>query len=217
MPRPRRLVLPTVPLHVIQRGNNRIPCFACRGDYLVYLDMLRECAYDYGCRLHAYVLMTNHVHLLLSPDDENSPSMLMQRLGQRYVQYFNRRHERTGTLWEGRFRSCPVLDDRYFLICQRYIELNPVRANMVAMPDNYPWSSYRINALGEHSSLVKPHIVYMSLHQDAAARCAAYRQICTEALPSHLLDEIRQASNGNRPLGAVDTKVSSIVNAKINP
>jgi putative transposase len=210
MPRPRRLVLPSVPLHIIQRGNNRLPCFGCRSDYLVYLDMLRECAYDYGCALHAYVLMTNHVHLLLSPSEQSSPSMLMQRLGQRYVQYFNRRHERTGTLWEGRYRSCLVLDDRYFLACQRYIELNPVRANMVDAPESYPWSSYRINALGESSTLVTPHPVYAGLHPDKSARHAAYRQLFTEALSDHLLDEIRQASNGNRPLGSLETKMASI-------
>jgi putative transposase len=128
--------------------------------------------------------------------------MLMQRLGQRYVQYFNRRYERTGTLWEGRFRSCLVLDDRYFLVCQRYIELNPVRANMVAVPECYPWSSYRINALGEESALVTPHLVYAGLHPDSAERCAAYRQLCAEGLSDQVLDEIRHAGHGNRPLGA---------------
>jgi putative transposase len=201
MPRPRRLVLPSVPLHIIQRGNNRIPCFSCRFDYLVYLDMLHECAYDYGCALHAYVLMTNHVHLLLSPAEARSPSALMQRLGQRYVQYFNRRHERTGTLWEGRFRSCLILDDCYFLTCQRYIELNPVRASMVTAPESYPWSSYRINAFGEHSTLVTPHPLYTALHPDTSTRRAAYRQLFAEAVSDQLLDEIRQAGNGNRSLG----------------
>lgn len=208
MPRPPRLVLPSVPLHIIQRGNNRLPCFGCRSDYLVYLDMLRECAYDYGCALHAYVLMTNHVHLLLSLDEPSSPSMLMQRLGQRYVQYFNRRHERTGTLWEGRYRSCLVLDDRYFLACQRYIELNPVRANMVEAPESYPWSSYRTNALGESNTLVTPHPIYAGLHSDMSARRAAYRQLFTEALSDHVLDEIRQASHGNRSLGLAEAKAS---------
>ncbi|MFS2020564.1 transposase [Massilia sp. CT11-108] len=201
MPRPRRLVLPSVPLHVIQRGNNRIPCFTCRSDYLVYLDILRECAYDCGCALHAYVLMTNHVHLLLSPDDEHGASVLMRRLGQRYVQYFNRRHTRTGTLWEGRFRSCLVLDEDYFLACQRYIELNPVRARMVVKPEHYPWSSYQTNALGHDSPLVKPHLAYLRLHHETITRQAVYRQLCEDALPDQLISEIRGASNGNRPLG----------------
>ena len=201
MPRPRRLVLPSVPLHVIQRGNNRISCFTCRSDYLVYLDILRECAYDCGCALHAYVLMTNHVHLLLSPDDEHGASVLMRRLGQRYVQYFNRRHTRTGTLWEGRFRSCLVLDDQYFLACQRYIELNPVRARMVKKPEHYPWSSYQTNALGHDSPLVKPHLAYLRLHHETSTRQAVYRQLCEDALSDQLISEIRVASNGNRPLG----------------
>jgi putative transposase len=204
MPRPRRLVLPSVPLHVIQRRNNRLPCFICRSDYLVYLDMLRACAYDCGCTLHAYVLMTNHTHLLFSPDDEHGASVLMRHLGQRYVQYFNRRHTRTGTLWEGRFRSCLVLDERYFLACQRYIELNPVRARMVDKPEHYPWSSYRINAFGLDSPLIKPHPAYLRLHHEAASRHAAYRQLCGDALPDQLLAEIRDASNGNRPLGIAE-------------
>jgi putative transposase len=213
MPRPRRLVLPSVPLHVIQRGNNRLPCFACRSDYLVYLDMLRECAYDCGCALHAYVLMTNHTHLLFSPDDEHGASVLMQRLGQRYVQYFNRRHTRTGTLWEGRFRSCLVLDEQYFLACQRYIELNPVRAQMVDEPEHYPWSSYRINAFGQHSFLIKPHLAYLRLHHETIPRQAAYRQLCGEALPDQLLAEIRDASNGNRSLGIEEARATALDDA----
>jgi putative transposase len=206
MSRPRRLALPSVPLHVIQRGNNRLPCFTCRSDYLVYLDILRECAYDCGCTLHAYVLMTNHTHLLLSPDDEYGASGLMKRLGQRYTQYFNRHHTRTGTLWEGRFRSCPVLDEQYFLACQRYIELNPVRAQMVKKPEDYPWSSYRANAFGQTSPLVTPHLAYLRLHLEAIARQAVYRQLCADTLPDQLIAEIRDASNGRRPLGSTEPK-----------
>ncbi|RYF03876.1 MAG: transposase [Oxalobacteraceae bacterium] len=202
MPRPPRIVLPSVPLHVIQRGNNRIPCFAHDNDHLVYLDMLRECAHDVGCALHAYVLMTNHVHLLLSPDDASSVSMMMQRLGQRYVQYFNRRHRRTGTLWEGRFRSSLIQDDRYFLICHRYIELNPVRAQMVEKPADYRWSSYRTNALGNDNPLLTPHALYASLGANRSACQAAYRGLFDEVLSEEVLNEIRHAGNGNRRLGA---------------
>jgi len=201
MPRPPRTVLPSVPLHVIQRGNNRIPCFSAENDYRVYLDMLRECAQDAGCAVHAYVLMSNHVHLLLSPDAEDSASTLMQRLGQRYVQYFNRRHARTGTLWEGRFRSCLVLDERYLLVCHRYIELNPVRARMVDTPASYPWSSYRTNALGQDSPLITPHPVYQGLGTDMAARLDAYQDLFSETLSEELLEEVRHASKGNRRLG----------------
>jgi putative transposase len=202
MPRPPRIVLPSVPLHIIQRGNNRVPCFVTPSDYLAYLDMLRECAFDCGCSLHAYVLMTNHVHLLLSPDADNGASTMMQRLGRRYVYYFNRRHGRTGTLWEGRFRSSLIEDERYLMICHRYIELNPVRARMVDVPSNYPWSSHAANAFGHHNELLTRHPGYISLGSDSTTRQAAYRHLFNEALPDNVLDRIRQAGNGNRPLGA---------------
>jgi putative transposase len=203
MPRPRRIVLPSVPLHIIQRGNNRLPCFASRNDYLVYLEMLRECAFDCGCAVHAYVLMTNHVHMLLSPSDNDSASTMMQRLGRRYVLYFNRRHVRTGTLWEGRFRSSLVQDERYLMICHRYIELNPVRACMVASPSDYPWSSYRANAFGQQDSLLTPHSLYNCLGADSLMRQTAYQQLFNESLSDETVDQVRQAGNGNRPLGAI--------------
>jgi putative transposase len=206
MPRPRRAVLPSVPLHIIQRGNNRIPCFASPDDYRVYLDMLRECAFDCGCALHAYVLMTNHVHLLLSPSDDDGASSMMQRLGRRYVCYFNRRHARTGTLWEGRFRSSLVQDERYLMICHRYIELNPIRAYMAEVPSDYPWSSYRANAFGQPNHLLTPHLLYTRLGNDAAARQAAYQHLFVEALSNDTLDQLRQAGKGNRPLGAISNE-----------
>ena len=177
-----------------------MPCFHLQNDYSTYLEMLRECAFDAGCAVHAYVLMSNHVHLLLSPDTADSASAMMQRLGQRYVQYFNRRHTRTGTLWEGRFRSSPVDDERYFLICQRYIELNPVRANMVDSPADYPWSSHLANAYGQKNTLVTPHVIYASLGNTPAIRYAAYRGLCADALSEEVLEEVRKAGNSNRPL-----------------
>ncbi len=206
MPRPRRLVLPSVPLHIIQRGNNRNPCFACRSDYLVYLEMLRECAFDCGCAVHAYVLMTNHVHMLLSPSDNDSVSTMMQRLGRRYVLYFNRRYLRTGTLWEGRFRSSLVQDERYLMICHRYIELNPVRACMVACPSDYPWSSYRANAFGQQDSLLTPHSLYSRLGSDSVTRQTAYQHLFNESLSDETVGQVRQAGKGNRPLGAISNE-----------
>ena len=211
MPRPPRVVLPSVPLHIIQRGNNRVPCFAGTSDYLVYLDMLRECAFDCGCGLHAYVLMSNHVHLLLSPDSDDSASTMMQRLGRRYVGYFNRRHGRTGTLWEGRFHSSVVQDQRYLMVCHRYIELNPVRARMVDAPADYPWSSHQSNALGQHSPLLTPHLSYLGLGGEPAARQAAYRGLFSETLSEAMLDLVRQSGNGNRPLGGVSSGPVSLV------
>ncbi|HEX8786512.1 MAG TPA: transposase [Telluria sp.] len=201
MARRKRLVLPAIPLHIIQRGNNRSPCFAGDADYLVYLSLLRKYATEAACQIHAYVLMSNHVHLLLSSDKHAGPSKLMRRLGQHYVQYFNRRHGRSGTLWEGRFRSCLVDNESYLLICQRYIELNPVRARMVEAPEAYPWSSYRANALGADDALVTPHPVYAGLGPHDAERRAVYRHLFRDGLSAQLLKDIRQASNGNRPLG----------------
>lgn len=201
MPRRARLVLPGMPLHIIQRGNNRSRCFYTEADYLVYLDMLRECTEEAGCAVHAFVLMTNHVHLLISPGDTDAPGKMMQRLGQRYVQYVNRRQQRSGTLWEGRFRSCLVGDDRYLLVCQRYIELNPVRAGLASSPGLYPWSSYRANALGHQSSIVTPHSVYLSLAPSQPEREAAYRDLFREALQEREIEHIRHASNGNFTFG----------------
>jgi putative transposase len=201
MSRHPRLILPAVPLHIIQRGNNRGPCFAGTADFLVYLALLRQYAAETACHVHAYVLMTNHVHLLLSTGGRTGPSVLMRRLGQHYVQYFNRRHGRSGTLWEGRFRSCLVDSQRYLLVCQRYIELNPVRARMVETPEDYPWSSYRANAFGTDDPLVTPHLVYTSLGTHDVDRRAAYRHLFLEDLSEQLLTEIRRTGNSNRPLG----------------
>lgn len=201
MPRRARITLPNVPLHLIQRGNNRQACFFADEDYRFYLDWLAEYADKTGCRVHAYVLMTNHVHMLLSPDRAGAAGALMKALGQRYVQYVNRTYRRSGTLWEGRFRSCPTQEETYLLACQRYIELNPVRAGMVAHPAEYPWSSYRANAQGEADVLLKPHRLYQALGLDAASRHAAYRELFRHELEPALVDEIRRATNGNFALG----------------
>jgi putative transposase len=201
MPRRARLCLPNVPLHIIQRGNNRQACFFADEDYRKYLEWLQEYAAKTGCLIHAYVLMTNHVHLLVSVRDGGSVGSLMKALGQRYVQYVNRSYRRSGTLWEGRFRSCLVQDETYLLACQRYIELNPVRAGMVEHPAEYRWSSYRANAQGEADALVKPHPLYDALGRDAASREAAYRELFRYELELGLVDEIRRATNGNYALG----------------
>lgn len=201
MPRRARLALPNVPLHVIQRGNNRQACFYADEDYRFYLDWLREYADKTGCQIHAYVLMTNHVHLLISATRPEAPGALMKALGQRYVQYVNRTYRRSGTLWEGRFRSCLTQEESYLLACQRYIELNPVRADMVAHPAEYRWSSYRGNAQGDPDALLKPHSLYLVLGKDAASREAAYRELFRYELEPGLVDEIRRATNGNYALG----------------
>src|SRR5215467_13960820 len=141
MPRRARIMLAEVPVHIIQRGHNRDICFFSDRDYKRYLDDLRELAPQFGCAVHAYCLMTNHVHLLLTPQTTDGCGLLMKRLGQCYVQYVNRSYGRSGTLWEGRFRSALVQSERYLLACSRYIELNPVRAAIVRHPSHYRWSS----------------------------------------------------------------------------
>jgi putative transposase len=203
MPRRARIALPGVPLHLIQRGNNRQACFFAEDDCRFYLDWLAEYAPRCGCRLHAWGLMTNHVHLLLTPEAEDSAARLMKALGQRYVQYVNRTYRRSGSLWEGRFRSCIVGEEAYVLGCQRYIELNPVRAGMVEHPAEYPWSSYRANARGEAGRVpLSPHPLYLALGRDDNARLAAYRELFRHELEPGLVDEIRLATNGNFALGS---------------
>lgn len=201
MPRRARLTLPNVPMHIIQRGNNRQACFFADDDYRFYLDWLKDYAGKTGCRMHAYVLMTNHVHLLVSSAAADGVGALMKALGQRYVQYVNRTYRRSGTLWEGRFRSCLTQEEQYLLACQRYIELNPVRASMVEHPAEYPWSSYRANAQGETNPLIEPHPLYLALGADPSARQAAYRELFRYELGPGLVDAIRQATNGNFALG----------------
>jgi putative transposase len=171
MPRRARLSLPGIPWHIIQRGNNRAACFHAEEDYRLYLDYLKEFSAKFDCAVHAYVLMTNHVHLLLTPEHIDSAALLMKHLGQRYVQYVNRTYKRSGTLWEGRFRSCLTQSEQYVLACHRYIELNPVRAGMVKKPQDYPWSSYSANALGDESiDHATPGIPAAGPHRCRAAR-----------------------------------------------
>jgi putative transposase len=202
MPRRPRVQLPGVPLHVIQRGNNRQACFYAEEDYRFYLEWLAEYAKKAGCQVHAYVLMTNHVHLLLSSIRADGVGALMKGLGQRYVQYVNRQYRRSGTLWEGRYRSCLVQQDAYLLSCQRYIELNPVRAGMVEHPGEYRWSSYGCNGQGQTDPVVVPHLLYLQLGETAAERRRRYRALFRSDMDDKLLEQIRSATNGNYVLGA---------------
>lgn len=191
MPRPSRICAPGIPLHIVQRGNNREKCFLERRDFLRYLGFLANSKKKYGARLHAYALMTNHVHLLITPNFENSASRLMQNVGSAYVQSFNRIHSRTGTLWEGRFRSFPISSEEYLLACYRYIELNPVQAGIVQSPDEYPWSSYRANALGAANKLLDPSESWLSLGQNTVMRCQTYRKLFDTAVDDLILEEMR--------------------------
>lgn len=203
MPRRSRLMLPDVPVHIVQRGNNRGPCFFRESDYLVYLSQLETLAVRFDCAIHAWCLMTNHVHLLMTPGEANSCGLLMKNLGQRYVQYVNRIHRRSGSLWEGRFRSCLAQSHEYVLACYRYIELNPVRANMVMHPRDYRWSSYRANAEGAASALRTPHAEYLALAQDPKS---AYRGLFADQINAALIGDIRAATNGGFALGSESFK-----------
>lgn len=219
MPRRARLMLPGVPAHVIQRGNNRHACFFAEDDYRIYLNWLAEYAETESCQVHAYALMTNHIHLLLTPETGDGVGRLMKRLGQRYVQYINRRYQRSGTLWEGRYRSCLTQEEAYFLGCQRYIELNPVRAGMVQHPGDYPWSSYRINAQGEPSRLVTPHALYKQQGRTARERQRAYRELFHQVLEPGLIEDIRKATNGNYALGTerFASEVAAMLGRRVVP
>jgi putative transposase len=195
-------MLAGVPAHVIQRGNNRVPCFVNDEDRYFYLFHLARSLGRCGCELHAYCLMTNHVHLLLTPKAIESCAALMKHIGQLHSQYFNKRYGRTGSLWEGRFRSCLVQSQGYVLACYRYIELNPVRASMVIHPRDYPWSSYRNNALGEATArLVTPHSEYLRLGSNAGDRQEVYAGLFGSIADNERLEKIRAATNGGYALG----------------
>lgn len=202
MPRRPRIIIPNTPQHIIQRGNNRQACFYADEDYQFYLEWLKFHASKLGVKVHAYVLMTNHVHLLVTANKADAIGAMMKALGQRYVQYINKTYKRSGTLWEGRFRSCPIEAESYLLACQRYIELNPVRANMLAHPADYKWSSYAANAQGAPNMLINAHLLYNALGENAEKRQAAYRELFRYALDIGLVDEIRRSTNSNYALGS---------------
>ncbi len=208
MARLPRLCLPGIPHHLIQRGVNRQPCFVTDTDYAAYAHWLDEYAKKYSVAIHAWVFMTNHVHLLATPASTDGISLMMQSLGRKYVRYFNHKHERTGTLWEGRFRSCVIHDEKYLLTCQRYIELNPVRAEMVDAPEQYLWSSYHANALGKPIALWTPHTTYLQLGKLQNERLNAYRALFDRPLTGATLTQIREAVSKGLALGDASFKAS---------
>lgn len=201
MPRRARVIVPGVGVHVVQRGNNRGACFFRESDYLLYLRLLGGFASRCGCSIHAYCLMTNHVHLFLTPHGTDSCAQLMKNVSQHFSQYINQRQGRTGTLWEGRFRSCLVADERYSLACYRYIELNPVRAGIATRPAEYPWSSYGMNAGLRRDSLVAPHPAYQALADDPTRRAERYAELASDGIDGRIIDDIRHAIRNATLLG----------------
>lgn len=201
MARLPRVCLPGIPQHIIQRGNNRQICFASEEDFASYSYWLHEYAEKFEVKIHAWVFMTNHVHMLVTPTSKTGVSNMMQMLGRHYVRYFNLTYKRTGTLWEGRFKSCLIEAENYLLTCQRYIELNPVRAGMVELPSDYHWSSYQVNGLGKEISLWTPHQSYLELGHTVKARLEAYRALFRTHVNVNDLELIRTATNKGMAVG----------------
>ncbi len=219
MARLPRYAVPGQPQHVIQRGNNRSVLFAADTDHRIFLDCLKTACEHYGCQVHAYVLMTNHVHLLMTPENKTGIGKVMQSVGRRYVQYFNFTYGRTGTLWEGRYKATLIDTEPYLLTCYRYIELNPVRAALVEHPCQYRWSSYCANSLGQPDPLIAPHWQYLALGSSAAERQSAYRALFGNDIDDQTLREIREATNKGWALssGRFDVDISILLNRRTRP
>jgi putative transposase len=190
-----------MPQHVIQRGVDRQAVFFGAKDYQLYRETLRSAAHRYDCAIHAYVFMTNHTHLVITPGTERSLPLLMQAIGRGYVQKLNRHYNRTGTLWQGRYKASLIQDDIYLLTCYRYVELNPVRAGMVRHPGEYPYSSYHHNATGKPDTLLTEHSVYRSLATAFEQRQAAYRALFSDEIAPDVLELVRDTTNACRVLG----------------
>ena len=214
MARLPRFNLPGYPQHVIVRGNNRQAIFYGNEYYAFYLRKLDKAIEQFPCQLHAYVLMTNHVHLLITPMENNALSKAMQSIGRVYVQQFNYLNNRSGTLWEGRYKATLIESNQYLLACQRYIELNPVRADMVEHPAEYPWSSYRRNALGDENTLITPHSLYQSLGNTDVVRYRQYQGLFDNEIPKRKMNKIREMTNKSWVLG--DERFKAEIAAKID-
>ena len=201
MPRKPRFYLPGVPVHIVQRGHSREPVFFEDDDYRAYLHWLKEGAERYKIDIHAYALMTNHIHILATASGKDGVTRMMQYIGRHYVPYINHTYGTSGSIWEGRYKASLIQDDEYLLACMRYIELNPIRASMVRSPGQYRWSSYRCNAQGKEDERVTPHGMYLSLGKAKPARLEAYKLLFQVHLDKEVLNEIRSAWQTGTPLG----------------
>ena len=207
MAHPRRVQIAGLTQHVLNRGNNRCDIFRAAKDYAFFLVALRDAAVKHQLDIHSYTLMTNHFHLVVTPRLARAVSMAMQVASPRYAGYFNRRYSRTGTLFEGPFKSMFIDSEAYWFTCMRYVELNPVRAGLVSDPAEYRWSSYRASALGIEDQLIVPHSLYLALGETPARRQRSWREVCREALPSDQLFEIRDVVRRGGVLGDVPTQL----------
>ncbi len=207
MARMKRAAPVGVPVHILIRANNRQACFSASGDYAAYLWWLREYSEKYQLDVHAWVLLEHHLHLLCTPNLAGGLSQMIQALGRQYVRFFNQQNQRTGTLWEGRYRSCLVQPERYLLEMCRYIELNPVRLELVSHAADYNWSSYQINANGKPSALCKPHAEYLKLGESKAERTEKYQEMFEQSSREDLLEEIRDSTNKGLAFGDESFKI----------
>ncbi|WP_038249423.1 transposase [Ghiorsea bivora] len=207
MARLPRIVIPNHPLHIMHRGNNKQDIFESKKDMHRIKEDIAEGLVKTGCRLHAYVIMTNHLHLLITPPDKNKLSTFMQTMANRYVRYFNASRHRTGTIWEGRFKSCLIDSETYLFALYRYIEMNPVKAHMAEKPDAYLWSSYRHHALGEKDDLITEHQLYQNLGANPRQRAKSYKDIlAVQNSPEQDL-QITEATMRGEVYGSSETHV----------
>lgn len=220
MPRLARLAPAGMPLHIMQRGNNKQPCFWDDQDRAVYIQRLLSALNEHSVALHAYVLMDNHIHLLATANCNKGIGGMMKQLSQRYVQYVNKRYDRSGGLWEGRYKSCLIQSDSYLLNCYRYIELNPVRAGLVVKPADYVWSSYKQNAEGVTNRLITAHSSYLALNQCPNQRLTSYRNFVEQGLSSDSTEKItnclekEQAYGTNAFINWAEKKFNRTLTAK---
>lgn len=219
MPRRPRIVLPNIPVKLLQKTSNKQKCFRSDQDYRYYLQLLKQYTSESSCAIHAYALLPDHIHLLLTPTHVTSVASLMKNLGQNYTQYYNRTYQRKGSLWAGRFRSSVIDEDNFFFPCLIFIEMNPVFARLVKRPKDYQWSSYRINAYGEPDELVGRHRKYINLGNNQNDRQTAYRQLFRDKLPTETIKSIQRATGGNYVLGDENfaARISRITGLQVTP
>jgi len=219
MARLPRYALPGFPQHVIQRGNNRQQVLFDEDDYWFLWERLQAAAQKFRCDIHAYVLMPTHFHLLATPWQDDGIGKLMQYLGRYYVQYFNRRYERTGTLWDGRYRATLIDPSSFLLLCSRYVELNPVRAGYTVDAAGYDWSSYGFNASGREDGLITPHPEYEKLGKTQKERQSAYRKSFSRPIDEGTLTRIRDTTNKSWVLGseAFCREIEGRINRRTTP
>ncbi len=219
MARAARLVIPNQPHHVIQRGNDRQPIFHEAEDYQVFLAWLLEASRQFKVEIHAYVLMGNHLHLLVTPSDLQGLGRMMQWIGRFYVPWFNRKYERTGTLWQGRFKTSVIESERYFMLCSRYIEMNPVRATLVTHPSAHRWSSYAHHVGDTRDPLIADHPLYWALGNTPFEREASYKQLVNQAIPQDEVDNLTRAVMKGQALGSEQFKIGleNKLNRRVRP